>query len=229
MSIFVLHQHGKALRPCTGKRARRLLERGRARVHRPVPMVIRRVDRQAVACNFQSLRLKIDRGSKTTGLAWVRETETVDAACVGQVDAIEGWARPARFLKAMGRGSYQRTRLDSFPKGYLVRNKRVQGVGTGDMLRADVPKGLKAGIHKGRVAVGATGCFNIPSQEDGVSSVVQGISRQHCPIVQRNDGYGYFLNPANHTARDQARPKARNALHSALYLPGMNAGLARAF
>ncbi len=226
MSIFVLDQHGKALMPCTEKRARRLLDRGRARVHRLLPMVIRLVDRLTDNCAFQALRLKLDPGSKTTGLVSVRETETVDAACVGQVEAIEGWARPTLTLTAMGRGSYQRTRLDSFPKGLLMRNKRVQGFGTGDMLPADVPKGLmKAAIHWGRVA----GSFNIPSQKDGVSSVVQGISHQYCPIVQRNDGYGYFLNPANHTARDQVRPKATNALHSALYLPGMNAGVSRAF
>ena len=472
MAVFVLDKHGKALMPCTEKRARLLLDRGRARVHRLVPMVIRLVDRQTESCDFQPLRLKIDPGSKTTGLALVRETEAVDvvtgeiqrgvavlnllelvhrgrqiaealtarrqmrrrrrgnlrfraprflnrggdrtgwiapslqhrvnttmawvqrlqrwaplcaisselvrfdmqalqnpeidgveyqqgtlfgyelreyllekwhrqcaycdakdlplqiehirpqalggshrasnlalacvccnqnkaarsiedflvkdpqrlstilaqaqrplrdaaavnatrwalanalkatglpvelasggrtkfnrsvlgipkthaldAACVGQVNFIEGWVCPTLFLKAMGRGSYQRTRLNKFgfPRGYLMRRKRVHGFGTGDMVRADVPKGLKAGIHTGRVAVRATGSFNIQSQEGGVSTVAQGISHKHCRVVQRNDGYGYFLNPANHTGRDQVRPKATNAAHSALYLPGMNA------
>lgn len=36
--VFVLDKHGKALMPCTEKRARLLLERGRARVHRVLPM-----------------------------------------------------------------------------------------------------------------------------------------------------------------------------------------------
>lgn len=159
----------------------------------------------------------------------VPKTHALDAACVGQVDAMEGWECPTLTLKAMGRGSYRRTRLDKFgfPRGYLLRSKRVHGFGTGDMVRADVPKGVNAGVHTGRVAIRATGSFNIQSHKDGV--VVQGISHKHCRVVQRNDGYGYFLNPANHTGREQVRPKATNAAHSALYLPGMNAGVSRAF
>ena len=161
----------------------------------------------------------------------VPKTHALDAACVGQIDAIERWARPTLTLKAMGRGSYQRTRLDKFgfPRGYLLRSKRIHGFGTGDMVKADVPKGVKAGVHTGRVAIRATGNFNIQSQKSGISSVIQGISHKHCRVVQRNDGYGYFYNPANHTEREKERPKATNAVHSALYLPGMNAGVSRAF
>ncbi|MET1116412.1 MAG: RRXRR domain-containing protein, partial [Comamonas sp.] len=80
MAVLVLDNHGKALMPCTEKRARLLLERGRARVHRLVPMVIRLIDRQVDDCQLQPLRLKIDPGSKTTGLALVRETMAVDAS-----------------------------------------------------------------------------------------------------------------------------------------------------
>lgn len=64
--------------PCTEKRARLLLERDRARVHRLVPFVIRLVDRQASTCQFQPLRIKLDPGSKFTGVALVRDTEIVD-------------------------------------------------------------------------------------------------------------------------------------------------------
>lgn len=64
--------------PCTEKRARLLLERGRARVHRLIPFVIRLVDRQVEDSEFQPLRLKLDPGSKTTGLALVRDTEVLD-------------------------------------------------------------------------------------------------------------------------------------------------------
>lgn len=63
---------------CSEKRARLLLERGRARVHRVLPFVIRLTDRQADFCQFQPLRLKLDPGSQTTGLALVREVEVVD-------------------------------------------------------------------------------------------------------------------------------------------------------
>src|SRR6476661_6177400 len=59
--------------PCTEKRARLFLERGRARVHHVLPFVIRLVDRNANSCEFQLLRLKLDPGSKVTGIALVRE------------------------------------------------------------------------------------------------------------------------------------------------------------
>jgi len=71
--VFVLDRHGKALMPCSEKRARLLLARERARVHRIVPFVIRLVDREAGTCDLQALRLKLDPGSKTTGIALMRE------------------------------------------------------------------------------------------------------------------------------------------------------------
>ena len=62
---------------------------------------------------------------------------------------------------------------------------RVQ---TGDLVRADVPAtSKKAGVYLGRVAVRASGSFNIQTG----SEVVQGISHKHCRIIQRSDGYGY--------------------------------------
>jgi hypothetical protein len=103
------------------------------------------------------------------------------------------WARwprsPAGASRRTGRGSYQRTRLDQygFPRGYLTRVKRIHGFQTGDRVRADVPKGKKAGVHIGRVAVRATGSFNIQTGTE----VVQGISHRHCRVLQRADGYGY--------------------------------------
>jgi 5-methylcytosine-specific restriction endonuclease McrA len=130
----------------------------------------------------------------------IPKTQALDAACVGEIDAVEDWVKPTLAVKCTGRGSYQRTRLDKFgfPRGILMRSKRVRGFGTGDMVRADVPKGLKAGAHSGRVAVRATGSFNIQTRKDGVAVVVQGINHKHCRIVQRNDGYGYFFNRADH-------------------------------
>jgi len=79
MAVFVLDQRKKPLMPCSEKRARLLLERGRARVHRMVPFTIRLVDRRVEDSALQPLRLKLDPGSKTTGMALVREKETVDA------------------------------------------------------------------------------------------------------------------------------------------------------
>jgi len=119
----------------------------------------------------------------------IPKSHALDAACVGATEAVTDWQKPTLVIRATGRGSYQRTRLDAygFPRGYLTRKKRIKGFQTGDMIIATVPTGKKAGIHSGRVAVCARGSFNIHTAQ----GVVQGISHRHCKIVQRADGYGY--------------------------------------
>jgi 5-methylcytosine-specific restriction endonuclease McrA len=114
-----------------------------------------------------------------------------DAACVGDTENLTGWKIPVLSIKATGRGSYCRTRLDrfGFPHGYLTRSKRIRGFQTGDMVRAEVPKGKHAGTHVGRVAVRASGSFNI--QLPG--RVLQGISHKHCKVISRADGYAFSL------------------------------------
>jgi hypothetical protein len=77
MSVFVLDKRGSPLMPCSEKRARLLLARGRARVHRVVPFVIRLIDQHRESCATQPLRLKLDPGSRTTGMALVRDTEVI--------------------------------------------------------------------------------------------------------------------------------------------------------
>ena len=85
MAVFVLDRRGKPLMPCSEKRARLLLERGRARVHRLVPFAIRLVDRRVEDSVLQPLRLKLDPGSKATGLALVRDTEEVNVT-TGEIE-----------------------------------------------------------------------------------------------------------------------------------------------
>ena len=119
----------------------------------------------------------------------IPKTHTLDAACAGEVDFVEQWQKPTLEIKATGRGSYQRTRLNrfGFPRGYLTRQKRIHGFQTGDMVKALVTKGKKVGTYVGRVAVRASGSFNIQSAE----GLVQGISHRYCTLIQRSDGYGY--------------------------------------
>jgi len=120
----------------------------------------------------------------------IPKTHALDAACVGIVGDVRRIAMPALQVKCAGRGTRSRTRLDSFgfPRGYLMRSKSVHGFRTGDMVRATVEKGVKAGVHTGRVAIRATGNFNIQTS----AGVVQGIGHKHCRVVARGDGYGYF-------------------------------------
>lgn len=80
MAVFVLDKRKKPLMPCSEKRARILLKRGRARVHKMVPFTIRLVDRLQKDSVLQDVRLKLDPGSKTTGLSLVREKEAVDVS-----------------------------------------------------------------------------------------------------------------------------------------------------
>ncbi|MEO8837588.1 MAG: HNH endonuclease, partial [Herbaspirillum sp.] len=102
--------------------------------------------------------------------------------------------------------------------------KQVKGFQTGDRVKAVVPAGKKAGIHVGRVAVRATGSFNIQTQD----GVVQGVSHRHCGLVQRGDGYGYSIGIARKELCEQVNAKAGTASLSALHLPGMNAEVSRA-
>jgi hypothetical protein len=62
--VFVLDKRKQPLMPCSEKRARLLLERGRARVHRLVPFTIRLVDRTVEASVVQATCADQDRPGK---------------------------------------------------------------------------------------------------------------------------------------------------------------------
>jgi 5-methylcytosine-specific restriction endonuclease McrA len=119
----------------------------------------------------------------------IPKTHGLDAACVGTMEAIQDWKKPTLAIKATGRGSYQRTRLNAsgFPRGYLTRQKRIKGFQTGDMVKAEVTKGQKTGSYLGRVAVRASGSFNLQTAQ----GVIQGVGYRYCKVIQRADGYGY--------------------------------------
>ena len=124
----------------------------------------------------------------------------LDALCAGRVNGVhypEGMG--ILQVRCTGRGSYQRTRVDKygFPRSYLTRQKRVHGFATGDMVKAVVPSGKKAGTYRGRVAVRKSGSFNIQTPE----GVIQGIGWRHCRLLSFNDGYGYaWFCPALHSS-----------------------------
>jgi hypothetical protein len=138
------------------------------------------------------LPLELASGGRTkfNRLAFgVPKTHALDATCVGALSVATDWVKPILSISCTGRGSYQRTRLDryGFLRGYLTRTKRMHGFQTGDLVRADVPSGKKAGTYVGRVAIRATGYFNIQL----AGTVVQGVAHRHCRLIQRSDGYGY--------------------------------------
>ena len=73
MHVFVLDRDRKPLTPCRMARARILLKQGRAAVFRMFPFTIILKDRDAVPAGHEH-RIKIDPGSKVTGIAIVQET-----------------------------------------------------------------------------------------------------------------------------------------------------------
>jgi 5-methylcytosine-specific restriction endonuclease McrA len=103
--VFVLGRRGNPLMPCHPARARELLAKGRAVIHRHTPFTIRLKDRDGGA--VQPVRLGVDPGSKTTGMALTRQdggTRTVLAL-------LEVTHRSAGIRKRMGqRAAYRRGR-----------------------------------------------------------------------------------------------------------------------
>jgi len=111
----------------------------------------------------------------------------IDAACVGETGQsvhISEKLRPLT-IKATGRGSRQMCRVDryGFPRTKPKQFKRVHGFQTGDIVKAIVPSGKKAGTHLGRVAIRTKGSFRVGK--------VDGISWKYCQLLQQTDGYEY--------------------------------------
>jgi 5-methylcytosine-specific restriction endonuclease McrA len=71
--VFVLSSDGQSLDPCHEARARKLLRAGKAVEHRRFPYTIRLKHRAAMESVTHQHRLKLDPGSKTTGIAIVQE------------------------------------------------------------------------------------------------------------------------------------------------------------
>ncbi|GAB3692268.1 RRXRR domain-containing protein [Nocardiopsis oceani] len=297
-SVFVLDKHHVPLQPCPPARARKLLAKKRAVVHRHTPFTIRLTDRTRADSEVDGVELGIDPGSQHTGIAvftaqagerrgryslqpdhrgaqiskkigqrsayrrrrrganlryrtprfanrtrptgWLArvlarsqaplrdaaaaqstrwalwraldqrlptrvgsggrtkfnrtrnrlpKSHTLDALAVGKVETITHTVDTVLVAGCAGRGSYVRTRTDKhgFPRLRLPRVKRFFSFATGDLVRAVVPKGKKKGTHTGRVAVRATGRFNITTTQ----GTVQGINHRHMRLLQRADGYAY--------------------------------------
>ena len=119
------------------------------------------------------------------------KTHWLDAVCVGastpEVLNVEGVS--SLVITAMGRGSRQMCRMDKygFPRTSAKKVKQVHGFQTGDMVKAVVPTGKKAGTHTGRVSIRASGNFNIKTKSD----TIQGISHRYCHMLHQTDGYTY--------------------------------------
>lgn len=130
-----------------------------------------------------------------------------DACCVGAStpQKLHFKTEDVQIIRAVGRGSHQRTNISKFgfPRGYLSRQKQFFGFQTGDLVKAVVPKGKKAGTHVGAVACRKTGSFDLKTN----AGRVQGISYKYCSIVQRANGYQYYHEKRTATSSTWIKPE----------------------
>jgi 5-methylcytosine-specific restriction endonuclease McrA len=119
------------------------------------------------------------------------KTHWLDAACVGAStpETLQIRSVVPLLITAAGRESRQMCRMDrvGFPRTSAKSNRVVQGFQTGDIVRAVVTSGAKIGVYTGRVAVRATGSFNVTTAQGSI----QGIAARYCRTVHRCDGYSY--------------------------------------
>ncbi len=114
-----------------------------------------------------------------------------DAAVVGvsTPDNLRVVARSVLLIAAKGHGSRQMcgTNASGFPIRHKLGQKRFFGFQTGDLVRAVVLTGRRAGTHVGRVLCRASGWFDLTTKQGRQA----GISHRYCRMVQRADGYAY--------------------------------------
>jgi len=127
------------------------------------------------------------------------KTHWIDAACIGAGTPEKlnlDHAVPIA-IKATGHGSRQMRRVDKygFPRTSAKGARVVKGFRTGDIVKAIVLDGNKAGVYVGRVAVRSSGSFNVTT----VRGTIQGIGHQHCRLWRVNCALIAELNPAIRT------------------------------
>jgi hypothetical protein len=116
----------------------------------------------------------------------IAKTHALDAACVGEADALKRLGEDAH-PHDQGDGArpilpHQRQRerlsrrLRHVPQARLRLPSRRHGAGRS-------AEGARKGIHVGRVGLRARGSFKV--------GIVNDISWKHCRLLQRADGYGY--------------------------------------
>ena len=121
----------------------------------------------------------------------------LDAACVGKstpdtllIDQVF-----PLHIKATGHGSRQMCSMNKFgfPRTGPKSVKVVKGFRTGDIVKATVTSGKKAGIHIGRVVVRKRGSFSIKTKTELIDS----ISWKYFTKIHGRDGYTYYTNSSH--------------------------------
>ncbi len=152
--------------------------------------------RYALYNRLKSFGLPLETGSGgltkfNRTLQGLPKAHWIDAACVGSSTPSKleiSKVNPLQ-IKATGHGSRQMCLMDrfGFPRTKAKAGKRFFGFQTGDMVKALVTSGKKIGIYTGKVAVRASGFFNITFSK----TTIQGINHKYCKLLFSCDGYSY--------------------------------------
>jgi len=148
--------------------------------------------RWALFKRLKALDLPIETGSG--GLTKFNRTRRdlpkahwIDAACVGRETPEKLGlvnVQPLR-IKATGHGSRQMCRTDKygFPKTHRRRKAMFEGFQTGDIVKAEIPKGKFAGRYVGRLsAVRQRPSFTLNGFD---------VHPRHLKRIHRSDGFNY--------------------------------------
>lgn len=118
-----------------------------------------------------------------------------DACCVGESTPFKFHLKTQSILqiKAKGRGSRYRSGTDKFgfPIRFMPKTKYICGFQSGDTVKVVVPKGKYKGTHYGSIAMRSSGRADIKDLNG--TRIAQGIDSKRAKILQRFDGYSYFL------------------------------------
>lgn len=121
MHVFVLDAERKPLAPCHPAVARKLLKQGRAAVLRRYPFTI--ILKEAKEVVNQDIRLKIDSGSKVTGMAILHKNKVIWAAEIEH----RGEQIRARLLKRRQLRRSRRSRKLRYRKPRFDNRRRPEG------------------------------------------------------------------------------------------------------
>ncbi|MEG4321798.1 MULTISPECIES: RNA-guided endonuclease IscB [unclassified Microcoleus] len=122
--IFVLDTNRKPLTPCKPSIARKLLVAGKAAVFRRFPYTI--ILKKAVTASIESISLKLDPGSKTTGIALLQGEKVIfGAELTHRGQAIKASLESRRAIRRVRRARHTRYRQARFlnrtrRKGWLA-------------------------------------------------------------------------------------------------------------
>jgi hypothetical protein len=173
--------------------------------------------RWALLNRLKALDLPIETGSG--GLTKFNRTKRglpkthwIDAACVGSgtPESLNIENVQAVRIKAIGHGSRRMCRTDKrgFPQAHRTHNTKFCGFQTGDIVKAEIPKGKFAGRHVGRLsAVRQRPSFTLNGFD---------VHPKHLRRIHRSDGYSYQSRIDNGS---RANAKQKKALGYSTSLP----------